>query len=144
MWLDILRELKKELTPLVDEVIIGGYRVETIRPKVDGKGLIFLIRDNERKENNGLIEEDYINIYLDAWTRCDSVNIEEGYTAIYSIEEIVDNCLETFKNKDYIGDIRLLDLNVTEKIGDLDSLRPNIGVRYLISFTVVKEMNAHE
>ncbi len=145
MWLKTLRMLKDTLEQLevADSVKLGGYAPSAIRPSTTGKGCVCLLREKEIEQNIDLIHSKEISIFLDGWVQNGSKDFEDGYEDLTALENRIESALAYFQEEtDYIDDdnkVQFMGLEVREKIGDLDSVRPLIGVRYHIIVEVYKQ-----
>lgn len=142
MWLQVLKEVQKRLRSVTEAVHLGFVHPQNIRIDARSQGVVYLIRDREYQDNNDLIPETIVSFYADLWTRSDAKDLSVGYEKIADLEDKVESVLMDIRdNVAYIdGNIRLLDLTITQKLGDLDSVRPDIGVRFEIDCRVCKEV----
>ena len=142
LWLKTLERLQEALkvADIADEVIIGGYKAQDIRPNPTGKGLIYLQRDRERPDHENMVPSHSVMCTIDAWVRSDSKNPADGYTAIARLEGGILTTLDTFaRNTTWVDDgVQLLMLRVTETAGDQDSMRPLVGSRCSVEITLCR------
>lgn len=131
MWLALLKDLQEDIrrAAFASTVTLGGYAPASVRPG-DG-GMIFLLRNEEKYIGEG---DTNVQIFIDIWIKDDDKNLQHGYERINSMEHALDNVLRDYAEKDKVAeDLQLLDFKITEKIGDLDTVRPLVGVRYAIT-----------
>ncbi len=150
MWLSIMKSLQAYLinADIVADVRLGGYNLNDIRPERNGKGLIYILRENERPvDPNNLICDTEVNLAIHCWLMRDfntsnassnasfnardllNQNILTRYDALESLEKSVLQALMAYRDEvhNITDDIQLIDLTVTEIAGDGDSNPPLIG-----------------
>ena len=131
MWLALLKDLQRDIqrASFASTVALGGYAPASVRP---GDGcMVFLLRNEEKYVSEG---DTNVQVFADIWIKDDDKNLERGYERINAKEHALDDVLRDYAAKDYVAeDLQLLVFKITEKIGDLDTVRPLIGVRYAIT-----------
>ena len=141
MWLTVMKALQEHLAKakIADEVRLGGYNVKDIRPELNGKGLIFILRNNERPiDPNNLVNDTEINLSIHCWLVEDvGADILKRYEAINALEKKVIRALDQYRDSvlNITDEIQLINLTVTDVAGDGDSNHPLIGCG--ISVTIV-------
>lgn len=139
MWLDVLNYLAKVFREehIGKTVFVGG--ISPTEAEVDDRGALILMRGEERPKGESTPYESEMTFYLELWIRDDSSDIKAGYERLARLEEKVDTVLNGIREN--IGSLedcmvndhmQLLDVRITAKVGDADSLRPLVGSQYTL------------
>lgn len=143
MWLDVLGYIAEVLRAkqAAGHVIIGG--VNPTQAGVDRDGVVILMRGEEAPGDDRVAGGLVVTFYLETWIRDDSPDIRQGYECLRELELRVDEVLTQVRtdigalNDPMINDTyQLVDLQVTQKVGDADSLRPLVGTQYTVLATI--------
>ncbi|WP_277301195.1 hypothetical protein [Veillonella montpellierensis] len=141
MWYYVLTLLKRAITEMDStiEVSLGAIPPEHL--DVGSNGNVLLIRGDEDMAEAKDTKMLDVTIYLEAWVREDSPNLENGYKLLTKLEESIDKALTVVRqavtslDEQYcvLNDrYQLMDIVVERKVGDLDSIRPLVGSQYTI------------
>ena len=71
LWFKVLESLRDYLhaADIADQVILGGYKPNDVRPNEKGKGLIFIQRDRERPASDDLVQDMRVQVSVDTWVK---------------------------------------------------------------------------
>lgn len=139
MWLDLIDYVAKAFKDarVAKSIIIGGINPTQTEP--DEKGVIILMRGEEEPSNERIVNGLSVTLFLEAWVREDDPDVQKGYVRLSALEERIDEVLTqirtdvgTLENTMINDKYQLVDIRVTERVGDSDSLRPLLGSQYTI------------
>lgn len=141
MWYYVLTLIKRAITEMDStiEVSLGAIPPEHL--DVGSSGNVLLIRGDEYMAEAKDTKMSDVTVYLEAWVREDSPNLENGYKLLTKLEESIDKSLTVVReavtslDEQYcvLNDrYQLMDIVVERKVGDLDSIRPLVGSQYTI------------
>lgn len=115
-----------------------------INPKaldVGKNGSVLLIRGNETANQLETHTERIVTFYMELWTKEHGKDVGNAYESIDRLEQVVDGALTDYREKvlslyeedAFLNDnLQVLDVVITDKVGDMDSMRPLIGVQYTV------------
>lgn len=141
MWLLFMKKLEEWLREEKVAPIISLGAVNPTEPGIGGEGAVFIIRGEESRGDEDVLSETRLTIYLETWVRDDSPKLQYGYERLHHIEERVDEALKKIRHgagaldDKYArldGRFQLMDVCVSQKTGDLDSMRPLVGTQYTL------------
>lgn len=95
------------------------------------KGALFLVRDRESVESIANNTKGTVSLYGEIYTRDDSPDGMQGYAKLADLEAAFNKILLEWLysvSKNTAG-IDVIDLRISDVIGDADSLRPILGSR---------------
>lgn len=141
MWYETLTALKKAINEVNSNVEVSLGAIPPQHLNVGIGGHVVLMRGDEALGNAKDTRIFDVTVYLEAWVREDSLNLEYGYASLSELEITIDKALTHLRervtklDKHYCvldGKYQLMDLVVERRIGDADSIRPHVGSQYTI------------
>ena len=138
IWYEVIRDLRDHLralpTPPARHIEAGALVPQDMELTADANGLtgaIFLIRDREPDENIHKGGEGVAMILAENWIRCDDPDPITGYEALSKQEDAFKQALTkwVYERATANGTYDLINVEIDETLGDVDSNRPFIGSR---------------
>lgn len=139
MWLDLIDYVAKALRDAraAKTVTIGG--INPAQMEVDERGVIILMRGEEEPGDENVVNGLSVTLFLEAWVREDDPDVRNGYVRLSALEAHIDEVFTQIRTdvgaleNAMINDrYQLVDIRVTGRVGDADSLRPLLGSQYTI------------
>lgn len=139
MWLDLIDYVAKALRDAraAKTVTIGG--INPAQMEVDERGAIILMRGEEEPGDENVVNGLSVTLFLEAWVREDDPDVRNGYVRLSALEAHIDEVFTQIRTD--VGALenvmindryQLVDIRVTGRVGDADSLRPLLGSQYTI------------
>lgn len=141
MWYETLKALKRVINEVNSNVEVSLGAIPHQHLNVGIGGHIVLMRGDEALGNVKDTKTLDVTVYLEAWVREDSPELEYGYASLSELEKTVDKALTLLRDRVTRLDTKycvldqkyqLMDLVVERRIGDADSIRPLVGSQYTI------------
>lgn len=141
MWYETLKALKRAINEVNSNVDISLGAIPPKHLDVGIGGHVVLMRGDEVLGNAKDTRTLDVTVYLEAWVREDSLNLEYGYASLSELEITIDKALTHLRERVTKLDehycvldekYQLMDLVVESRIGDADSIRPHVGSQYTI------------
>lgn len=141
MWYETLTALKKAINEVNSNVEVSLGAIPPQHLNVGIGGHVVLMRGDEALGNAKDTRTLDVTVYLEAWVREDSLNLEYGYASLSELEMTIDKALTHLRERVTKLDehycvldekYQLMDLVVERRIGDADSIRPLVGSQYTI------------
>lgn len=141
MWYETLKALKRAINEVNSNVKVSLGAIPHQHLNVGIGGNIVLMRGDEALGNVKDTKTLDVTVYLEAWVREDSPELEYGYANLSELEMTIDKALTLLRDRVTRLDTKycvldekyqLMDLVVERRIGDADSIRPHVGSQYTI------------
>ena len=141
MWYEILTALKKAINEVNSNVEVSLGAIPPKHLDVGIGGHVVLMRGDESLGNAKDTRTLDVTVYLEAWVREDSPELEDGYASLSELEMTIDKALTYLRERVTKLDehycvldekYQLMNLVVERRIGDSDSIRPLVGSQYTI------------
>lgn len=141
MWLLLLKRLQSIFN---EHHVAGRVELGAIEPNiatVDVDGSLFIVRGYEERGQEKLADELLVTVYIEAWTRADSAEIEHGYQVLSDLENRIEKALIDLRKACNALEVeqcmlddrwQIVDLAVSQKVGGQASQRPLLGTQYTI------------
>ena len=140
MWLELMQHIKSTIdnSGAAFNVMLGAMRPQAA--KVDGNGVIMVIRGETTRGDNSIQSELEQELYIEVWGRNDNPDLEVGYELIANLEDRFEAIINDLRKR--CGELdetacilqntgyQIIDLVCTSKVGDHDSVRPLVGTQY--------------
>lgn len=141
MWYETLKALKRAINEVNSNVDVSLGAILPQHLNVGIGGQVILMRGDEALGNVKDTKTLDVTVYLEAWVREDSPELEYGYANLSELEMTIDKALTLLRDRVTRLDTKycvldekyqLMDLVVERRIGDADSIRPHVGSQYTI------------
>lgn len=141
MWYETLKALKRAINEVNSNVDVSLGAIPPQHLNVGIGGHVVLMRGDEALGNVKDTKTLDVTVYLEAWVREDSPELEYGYANLSELEMTIDKALTLLRDRVTRLDTKycvldekyqLMDLVVERRIGDADSIRPHVGSQYTI------------
>ena len=141
MWYETLTALKKAINEVNSNVEVSLGAIPPKHLDVGIGGHVVLMRGDESLVNAKDTRTLDVTVYLEAWVREDSPELEDGYASLSELEMTIDKALTYLRERVTKLDehycvldekYQLMNLVVERRIGDSDSIRPLVGSQYTI------------
>lgn len=141
MWYETLKALKRAINEVNSNVKVSLGAIPHQHLNVGIGGQVILMRGDEALGNVKDTKTLDVTVYLEAWVREDSPELEYGYANLSELEMTIDKALTLLRDRVTRLDTKycvldekyqLMDLVVERRIGDADSIRPHVGSQYTI------------
>ena len=141
MWYETLKALKRAINEVNSNVDVSLGAILPQHLNVGIGGQVILMRGDEALGNVKGTKTLDVTVYLEAWVREDSPELEYGYANLSELEMTIDKALTLLRDRVTRLDTKycvldekyqLMDLVVERRIGDADSIRPHVGSQYTI------------
>lgn len=141
MWYETLKALKRAINEVNSNVDVSLGAILPQHLNVGIGGQVILMRGDEALGNVKDTKTLDVTVYLEAWVREDSPELEYGYASLSELEMTIDKALTLLRDRVTRLDTKycvldekyqLMDLVVERRIGDADSIRPHVGSQYTI------------
>ena len=141
MWYETLKALKRAINEVNSNVDVSLGAIPPQHLNVGIGGHVVLMRGDEALGNAMDTKVLDVTVYLEAWVREDSPELEYGYANLSELEMTIDKALTLLRDRVTRLDTKycvldekyqLMDLVVERRIGDADSIRPHVGSQYTI------------
>lgn len=141
MWYETLKALKRAINEVNSNVDVSLGAIPQQHLNVGIGGQVILMRGDEALGNVKDTKTLDVTVYLEAWVREDSPELEYGYANLSELEMTIDKALTLLRDRVTRLDTKycvldekyqLMDLVVERRIGDADSIRPHVGSQYTI------------
>ena len=141
MWYETLKALKRAINEVNSNVDVSLGAIPPQHLNVGIGGQVILMRGDEALGNVKDTKTLDVTVYLEAWVREDSPELEYGYANLSELEMTIDKALTLLRDRVTRLDTKycvvdkkyqLMDLVVERRIGDADSIRPHVGSQYTI------------
>lgn len=141
MWYETLKALKRAINEVNSNVDVSLGAILPKHLNVGIGGQVILMRGDEALGNVKDTKTLDVTVYLEAWVREDSPELEYGYANLSELEMTIDKALTLLRDRVTRLDTKycvldekyqLMDLVIERRIGDADSIRPHVGSQYTI------------